>query len=142
MVHTSYTKSKDSNKSNTKILTHMIKNSPSIMKVDNLADYLKIAQNKTNINLLIFCAEWSGTSHMLLESLKERGKDFSLLFNRVVVVDFDKSKELVEKFNIEDVPTSVLLNDDDVFHTFSGLFSFDEINKIVEQEMIKNNNEV
>ncbi len=120
----------------------MIKNSPSIMKVDNLADYLKIAQNKTNINLLIFCAEWSGTSHMLLESLKERGKDFSLLFNRVVVVDFDKSKELVEKFNIEDVPTSVLLNDDDVFHTFSGLFSFDEINKIVEQEKIKSNNKV
>lgn len=111
----------------------MINESPSIVKVTNLEELTEITQKITTTNLLIFCAEWSGSSHILLEALKENGRKLSLLLNKVMVIDFENSTELVEKYNIKEVPTTILTCDDDVVHTFSGLFSFDELADIINQ---------
>lgn len=112
----------------------MINESPSIIKVNNIEELNNVTQKITTTNLLIFCAEWSGSSHILLEALKENGRQLSLHLNKVMVIDFEKSAELVEKFNIKEVPTTILTSDDDVVHTFSGLFSFDELIDIIKQK--------
>lgn len=61
-----------------------------------------------------------------------------MLLNKIVVIDFEKSKELVKKFNIENVPTCIVTNNDNPIRTFNGLFSFDELVQIIETEKIRN----
>lgn len=83
------------------------------------------------IVLFIFSAEWSETGHLLMESLLERTKQLAQIIDKVVIVDFDKNKELVEKFNIEVIPTSIVTKNEKECHKFLGLFSFDEMKKVI-----------
>lgn len=123
----------------TKHKTEMIQNSPTILKLNSLEDYHKITQTNLNANLIIFCAGWSGSSCMLLESLKENGKEFSMLINKVFIVYSEESPELVKEFKIKDVPTSILTIDNKTIHTFNGLFSIKELTSAVEQYSLNDN---
>jgi thioredoxin-like negative regulator of GroEL len=75
--------------------------------------------------LLYFKATWCSvcrTMRPIIEQLQKEGYD-------IQVVDTDKDKNLPKKYNIDSLPTSVMIQDGQEVDRFVGRVSADELRK-------------
>ena len=80
------------------------------------------AKHNMTISSKIFISQWDTFSKRLLKRIDILKKEFEIEF---IFVDIDIEKDLVSKFNVKEVPTIIIL-DNDV-----------EINRIVGENLIK-----
>lgn len=90
-----------------------------------------LSQNSDKIVLLTFVSSWSGSSSILNEIIKHIAPEFeeTVIFLKI---DIDKAKRLKHKFDIENTPTSILFQNDQVIDKFEGLLSKTKIKRRIE----------
>lgn len=83
--------------------------------------------------LVDFFATWCGPCNMvapILEKIAEENDDFD-----IAKVDIDQSMNLAEEYNIEVVPTMVLINNGQKVGQFEGLMSKSQILEFIENNL-------
>ena len=86
--------------------------------------------NGSQLTLVDFFATWCGPCkmmHPVLEQLKEEMGD-SL---RIIKIDIDKNKALMEQYRIQSVPTLMLFRKGDALWRQSGAMSLSDLKKVV-----------
>lgn len=78
--------------------------------------------------MVVFTADWSGSCHMIdpiLEKLDDEVKGK----NRILKIDSDQNKEIVEKYNIQSFPTFLFFENGEIYDSITGITSPKEISK-------------
>ena len=82
---------------------------PTLTTITTVSDFEKIRQQTTDkLFLTLVYAEWDSASQHLRQMVSEMPSNFTQI--RFAVVDADQVPDLVEKFQIDAVPTLVLMH--------------------------------
>lgn len=100
-----------------------------MVKIINDLEEFSTEINKTQNVLVDFFATWCGPCQMLSPILEK----FAELHNDITVlkVDIDKMRELAIKYEIEFVPTLVLIRNGQTIKSTSGVLSNSELEEFV-----------
>ena len=75
------------------------------------------------IEVLKFGAEWCAQCKAMDKELKEHP-----LIVTPKIIDVDEEEELVDKYNIKNIPTILVINNDEIIKTWIGRIPSKEIN--------------
>ena len=84
-----------------------------------------------NVKLLKFGAEWCGPCGVMDKRLENFDKCELIKYS----VDDDENEELVDKYNIRNIPVLIIVNadTDEELHRWTGLVYMDELNKKIDE---------
>lgn len=86
------------------------------------ADFDENIKKSKELVILIFFAEWSGTSQMFINALNTISNEGEYTFN-FFTVDIEKSPHQAALWNIRNVPTTYILNKGEIVDRFTGILS-------------------
>jgi len=88
--------------------------------------------------LVDFSAEWCGPCRMMPPILQELRKRMGDKI-RILKIDIDKSPAVSEAFNIQAVPTLILIQNGNILWRQSGVIQAGELEKIINQFAVTSN---
>jgi thioredoxin-like negative regulator of GroEL len=104
-----------------------------ILTVNNLKEVLKKSEDQ--LVVLAFTAEWSGASHILEMYLSDLATELSgQVFILKMEIDDPGAKELM-LFNIDELPTTLLLDKQVVKERWVGLKSKAKIRQLIQSNI-------
>jgi len=88
--------------------------------------------------LIDFSAEWCGPCKMMPPILQELRKRMGDKI-RILKIDIDRSPAVSEAFNIQAVPTLILIQNRNILWRQSGVIQASELEKIINQFIVTSN---
>jgi thioredoxin len=88
--------------------------------------------------LIDFTAEWCGPCKMMkpiLKELRERMGDKI----RILKIDIDRSPAVSDSFNIQSVPTLMLIRNKNILWRQSGVMHANQLERIIDQFLVTSN---
>lgn len=81
-----------------------------------------------------FFATWCGPCKMYAPTLEQLAEKYNTGI-KIVKIDIDKNEDLAVEYNIQAVPTTVLLKNEKVIESKSGVISLEELQKLVDKNI-------
>ncbi len=100
------------------------------MEISTTEFYDKINSSSTLV-VAIFGAEWSGTADMLRNVLDEVVRNFGTNVD-LIWTDIEDCQDLADEWGIREVPTTLMFQDGEVVHHFTGLLSRNKVRQKIE----------
>lgn len=100
-----------------------------MLKHSDVENFEKDVLTSEKVTLVDFFATWCGPCKMLgpiLEEIAKERDDFD-----IVKVDIDDNKDLAYKYEIEVVPTMIILKNGEVMQEVEGLYDKEDIIKMI-----------
>lgn len=90
-------------------------------------------KSRRQLVIVIFSASWSGSTHILKTYLTSITKDLPNTFTEFV--DVEKYNELAGQFNVNQVPTMVLLKNAETVAYIKGTISKKRLKSCIEEHL-------
>ena len=109
------------------------------INISGFDQFTRLTKDSTSTYLLVFSTKWSGSSSILIEALKEHTDPLTPQIDQVLYIDFEKNKNLADQFGVREVPTTVIVKNNEALNFLTGLYSLEELNNTIKEKEKKQN---
>lgn len=103
------------------------------------AAFKRLTSSSSDLVLVDFYADWCGPCQTVSPMIQQVAKEFGNKIS-VLKINIDKSRPLVEKFNIRSVPTLLLFKEGKIIWKKAGIMTKKELSGKIKNAIYNQNN--